>query len=43
VDHSVQRALETQVVFPDLPGMAFTAKLERTSSALDASERTLLA
>ncbi|HVY82471.1 MAG TPA: efflux RND transporter periplasmic adaptor subunit, partial [Steroidobacteraceae bacterium] len=35
--------LEAQVVFPDRPGMTFTAKLERTSNALDASSRTLLA
>jgi RND family efflux transporter MFP subunit len=35
--------LEAQVMFPDRPGTTFTAKLERTSSALDATSRTLLA
>jgi RND family efflux transporter MFP subunit len=40
---SMQPNLEAQVVFPDRPGMTFTAKLERTSSALDATTRTLLA
>ncbi|HEU4623474.1 MAG TPA: efflux RND transporter periplasmic adaptor subunit [Steroidobacteraceae bacterium] len=39
----MQPDLEAQVVFPDRPGMTFTAKLERTSNALDASSRTLLA
>jgi RND family efflux transporter MFP subunit len=39
----MQPNLEAQVVFPDRPGMTFTAKLERTSSALDATSRTLLA
>jgi RND family efflux transporter MFP subunit len=39
----MQPNLEAQVLFPDRPGMTFTAKLERTSSALDATSRTLLA
>lgn len=39
----MQPNLEAQVVFPDRPSATFTAKLERTSSALDASSRTLLA
>jgi RND family efflux transporter MFP subunit len=39
----MQPKLEAQVGFPDRPGMTFTAKLERTSSALDAASRTLLA
>jgi RND family efflux transporter MFP subunit len=39
----MQPNLQAEVEFPDRPGMSFTAKLERTSSALDASSRTLLA
>jgi multidrug efflux pump subunit AcrA (membrane-fusion protein) len=39
----MQPNLEAEVEFPDRPGTTFTAKLERTSSALDASSRTLLA
>ena len=35
--------LEAEVTFPDRPGRAYTAKLERTSSAIDPSSRTLLA
>jgi len=35
--------LDAQVEFPDRPGMTFDAKLERTSNALDATSRTLLA
>jgi multidrug efflux pump subunit AcrA (membrane-fusion protein) len=31
------------VEFPDRPGVTFPAKLERTSNALDATSRTLLA
>ena len=39
----MQPNLQAQVLFPDRPGMTFTANLERTSSALDATSRTLLA
>jgi RND family efflux transporter MFP subunit len=39
----MQPNLEAEVEFPDRPGMTFAAKLERTSSALDATSRTLLA
>lgn len=39
----MQPHLAAEVVFPDRPGMTFTANLERTSSALDAASRTLLA
>jgi RND family efflux transporter MFP subunit len=39
----MQPNLEAQVEFPDRPGMKYPAKLERTSSALDAVSRTLLA
>jgi RND family efflux transporter MFP subunit len=39
----MQPNLKAQVVFPDRPGMSFEANLERTSSALHASSRTLLA
>ncbi|MEP7244439.1 MAG: efflux RND transporter periplasmic adaptor subunit [Gammaproteobacteria bacterium] len=35
--------LEADVQFPDKPGVSYKAKLERTSSALDESSRTLLA
>jgi RND family efflux transporter MFP subunit len=35
--------IQAEVEFPDRPGMTFTANLERTSSALDATSRTLLA
>ena len=35
--------LEATVRFPDRPGRSFTAKLERTANALDATSRTLLA
>jgi RND family efflux transporter MFP subunit len=39
----MQPELTAEVLFPDRPGAAYQAKLERTSSALDASSRTLLA
>lgn len=39
----MQPNLEADVQFPDKPGATYKAKLERTSSALDASSRTLLA
>ena len=35
--------LEATVRFPDRPGRSFTAQLERTANALDATSRTLLA
>jgi RND family efflux transporter MFP subunit len=39
----MQPNLEADVQFPDRPGATYKAKLERTSSALDATSRTLLA
>ena len=39
----MQPIWKPKCVFPDRPGMTFAAKLERTSSALDATSRTLLA
>lgn len=39
----MQPNLEADVQFPDKPGATYKAKLERTSSALDATSRTLLA
>jgi len=35
--------LMAEVQFPDRPGVTYSAKLERTSSALDSTSRTLLA
>jgi multidrug efflux pump subunit AcrA (membrane-fusion protein) len=35
--------LQAEVFFPDRPGKSYTAKLDSTSSAIDASSRTLLA
>jgi RND family efflux transporter MFP subunit len=39
----MQPDLAAQVRFPDRPGQSYPARLERTSSALDATSRTLLA
>jgi RND family efflux transporter MFP subunit len=39
----MQPDLAAEVLFPDRPGRSYAATLERTSSALDASSRTLLA
>lgn len=39
----LQPGLAAKVAFPDRPGQTFDATLERTSGALDASSRTLLA
>ena len=40
---AMQPNLVAEVVFPDRPGATYKAKLERTSSALDSTSRTLLA
>ena len=39
----MQSDLAAEVQFPDRPGRSYAARLERTSSALDVSSRTLLA
>ncbi len=40
---SMADGLQADVFFPDRPGKTYTAKLDSTSSAIDASSRTLLA
>jgi RND family efflux transporter MFP subunit len=40
---TMQPGLTAELQFPDRPGKKYTAKLDRTSSAIDASSRTLLA
>ena len=40
---AMKAGLVAKVVFPDRPGNSYDATLERTSSALDATSRTLLA
>lgn len=40
---SMSDGLQAEVFFPDRPGKSYTAKLDSTSSAIDASSRTLLA
>jgi len=40
---SMQPGLKADLVFPDRPGKIYTATLDSTSSAIDASTRTLLA
>ena len=40
---AMQPNLMAEVEFPDRPGVTYTAKLERTSNALDSTSRTLLA
>ena len=40
---AMQPGVTAQLVFPDRPGKAYEAKLERTSSSIDATSRTLLA
>jgi RND family efflux transporter MFP subunit len=39
----MQPNLMAEVTFPDRPGQTYSAKLERTSNAIDAQSRTLLA
>lgn len=41
--NAMQPSLSAEVRFPDRPGKVFNARLERTSNALDAASRTLLA
>ncbi len=40
---SMRPGVTAELVFPDRPGKSYAAKLERTSSAIDAMSRTLLA
>ena len=40
---AMQAGVNAELKFPDRPGKTYTAKLERTSNAIEASSRTLLA